>query len=113
MLLPRYLVAISLLAFALGALLRHSAGALTAVIALLLVVENVLMLVPVRAIQVISPFLPSTAGRRVLFDEEMISAIDAANGGAHLTAWQGFGVLLAWVVALLGLAAVLVRRGDA
>ena len=76
-------------------------------------VENVLMLVPVRAIQMISPFLPSTAGRRVLFDEEMISAIDAANGGAHLTAWQGFGVLLAWVVALLGLAAVLVRRGDA
>ncbi len=111
--LPLYLVAISLLAFAIGALLRHSAGALTSVIALLLVIENVLMLVPVRAIQVISPFLPSTAGRRVLLDEEMIGAIDAASTGAHLSAWQGYGVLAAWVVALLALAAVLLRRRDA
>ncbi len=111
--LPVYLVAIALLAFAVGALLRHSAGALTAVIALLLVVENVLMLIPMRAIEVISPFLPSTAGRRVLFDEEMLAMIESSTAGASLSPWQGYGVLLTWVVVLLALAAVRLRRRDA
>lgn len=111
--LPLYLAAIALLAFVVGALLRHSAGALTAVIALLLVVENVLMIIPLRAIELISPFLPSTAGRRLLFDSEMLAMTDAATNGAHLSPWQGYGVLLAWVVALGALAAVLLRRRDA
>jgi ABC-2 type transport system permease protein len=111
--LPLYLTAIALLAFAIGALLRHSAGALTAVIALLLVVENVLFLIPMRAIEVISPFLPSTAGRRILFDEEMVATVNAASSGAPLTPWQGYGVLVGWVVALLALAVVLLRRRDA
>ena len=111
--LPLYLAAIGLLAFAVGALVRHSAGALTAVIALLLVVENVLMMVPLGAVEQVSPFLPSTAGRRVLFDSEMIEAVDAATAGAHLAPWQGYAVLLAWVAALLALAAVRLRRRDA
>ena len=111
--LPLYLVAIALFAFAVGALVRHSAGALTAVIGLLLVVENVLMMIPLRAIELVSPFLPSTAGRRVLFDEEMLALVDAASTGAHLAPWQGYAVLVAWAVALLGLASVLLVRRDA
>ncbi|MDH4017044.1 MAG: ABC transporter permease, partial [Actinomycetota bacterium] len=111
--LPLYLAAIGLLAFAVGALVRHSAGALAGVIALLLVIENVLMMIPVRAIEAISPFLPTTAGRRVLFDSEMITTVNAATDGVHLTPWQGYAVLVAWVLVLLALAAVLLRRRDA
>ncbi|MDO8106840.1 ABC transporter permease subunit [Isoptericola sp. b441] len=111
--LPLYLMAISLFAFAVGALLRHSAGALTAVIALLLVVENVLMLIPLRFVELMSPFLPSTAGRRVLFDAETLSATDAMTNGAHLTPWEGYGVLLAWVLVLVTTAGWLLRRRDA
>lgn len=111
--LPLYLTAIALFAFGIGALLRHSAGALTGVIALLLVVENVLIMIPLRAVEVISPFLPSTAGRRVLFDSEMLATVDAATQGAHLGPWQGYAVLLAWVAVLLTAATVLVRRRDA
>ncbi len=111
--LPLYLIAIALFAFAVGALLRHSAAALTAVIALLLVVENVLMIIPLRVVELISPFLPSTAGRRVLLDSEMLTATDAATSGAHLTPWQGYGVLVAWAVVLLVAAAGLLRRRDA
>lgn len=111
--LPLYLAAIGLLALGVGALVRHSAAALTGMIALLLVVENVLTLIPLRAIEVISPFLPSTAGRNVLFDEEMLATVHAATTGAQLTPWQGYAVLVAWVVALLALAAVLLRRRDA
>jgi len=111
--LPLYLVAIALLAFAIGALLRHSAAALTAVIALLLVIENVLMIIPLRAVELISPFLPSTAGRRVLFDTEMLGATDVMTEGADLAPWLGYGVLLGWVLVLGALAAMMLRRRDA
>jgi ABC-2 type transport system permease protein len=111
--LPLYLMAIAAFAFAIGALLRHSAAALTAVIALLLVVENVLMLIPVRAIELISPFLPSTAGRRILFDPEMLEATDAITKGAHLSPWEGYAVLVGWVLVLGALAAIMLRRRDA
>ncbi len=111
--LPLYLMAIALFAFAVGALVRNSAAALTAVIALLLVVEGVLSIIPLRAIELISPFLPSTAGRRVLIDTEMLSMIDAGASGPHLDPWVGYGVLLVWVIVLGALAAVLLRRRDA
>jgi len=111
--LPLYLVAIALLAFAIGALVRHSAAALTAVIALLLVIENVLMIIPLRAVELISPFLPSTAGRRVLFDTEMLGATDVMTEGADLAPWLGYGVLLGWVLVLGALAAMMLRRRDA
>ena len=111
--LPLYLVAVCLLAFGAGALLRHTAGALTAVLALLLVIDNVVLLVPLRFFQEISPFLPSAAGRRVLFDDEMLAGLDAVATGTILTPWQGYAVLLGWVVLLLGTAAMLLRRRDA
>ena len=111
--LPLYLAAIGMLAFAVGALVRHSAAALTGVIALLLVVENVLFLVPVRAVELFSPFLPSTAGRLVLFDHETLAAIDAAGGGADPTPWQGYAVLIAWVAVLMWIAGARLRRRDA
>jgi len=111
--LPLYLVAIALFAFAIGALIRNSAAALTAVIALLLVVENVLMVIPLRAVELISPFLPSTAGRRVLFDAETLTATDAMTKGAHLAPWLGYGVLVVWALVLFALAAMMLRRRDA
>lgn len=110
---PLYLATIALFAFAVGALLRHSAGALAIVLALLLVVENVFALLPFRFFEVVSPFLPSTSGGRILLDSGTLEFMDAGSTGAHLTAWQGYGVLVAWVVVLLTAAAVLLRRRDA
>ncbi len=111
--LPLYLVAIALFSFAIGALVRNSAAALTGVIALLLVVETVLSMIPLRAVELISPFLPSTAGRRVLIDSEMLNTIDGGSTGAHLDPWIGYGVLVVWVIVLSVVAAVLLRRRDA
>ena len=111
--LPLYLMAIAGFAFVVGALFRHSAAALTAVIALLLVVENVLMIIPLRAVELISPFLPSTAGRLLLFDNEMLDTAAGMTAGAHLSPWQGYAVLVGWVLVLGAAAAVLLRRRDA
>jgi hypothetical protein len=49
----------------------------------------------------------------VRFDEEMLAAVDATADGAVLTPWLGYGVLLAWIVAIVALAVTRLRRGDA
>jgi ABC-2 type transport system permease protein len=110
---PLYLGTIALFSFAIGALFRHSAGALAVVLGLLLVVENVFSALPFRFFEVVSPFLPSTAGGRILMDAETLESMNEVAKGAELTAWQGYGVLVAWTVLLLAAATVLMRRRDA
>ncbi len=106
-----YLTGIALLALAFGALIRHSAGALAAVLGLLLVVENVFALIPLTFFREVSPFLPATAGSQVMLPEELAGAM--SSGGVDLTPWQGYGVMLAWVAVVMVVAAVLLRRRDA
>jgi len=113
-----YLVAIGLLAFAIGALLRHSAAALASVLGLLLVVENVFRAIPATFFRNVSPFLPSTAGQQLTQTQESIDQARAAGKALGSTAavldpWQGYGVMMLWVVVLLAVAAVLLRRRDA
>lgn len=109
---PLYLTAIALLALAIGALLRHSAGALATVLGLLLVIEN-LFQIPWKPLQLIRPFLPGTAGSQIFTKQAEIDAMAQGAVGAVLGPWQGYGVLLAWVAVLLTAAAVLLRRRNA
>ena len=61
-----------------------------------------------------SPFLPNVAGAQVTQTSEQIAQAASFNPDIiSLTAWQGFGVLAAYVVVLLAAAAVLLRRRDA
>ncbi|HEY0185980.1 MAG TPA: ABC transporter permease subunit [Cellulomonas sp.] len=111
---PLYMVGIALLAFAIGALLRHSAAALATVLGLLLVVETLFSALPIHVLRLISPFLPSSAGQQVLSSStESIESLRAASDVAVLTPWQGFGVMIAWGLVLLAVASVLLRRRDA
>lgn len=110
---PLYLAATALFAFAVGALLRHSAGALALVLGLLLVLENLFAALPFTFFEKVSPFLPSTAGSRILSEDAALDTMNMVTDGVHLTPWQGYGVLLAWVAVLLTAAAVLLRRRDA
>ena len=108
-----YLVAIALLAFAIGALLRHSAAALATVLGLLLVVENVFRAIPATFFRNVSPFLPSTAGQQITSTQASIDTARAASTATVLDPWQGYGVMVLWVVVLVAVAAVLLRRRDA
>ncbi|WP_263731755.1 ABC transporter permease subunit [Cellulomonas sp. SG140] len=112
-----YLATTTLFAFALGALLRHSAAALGVVLTLLLVIENainVLAQVVWKWLQHVTPFLPASAGSRLTMTEQQITATNDANlYHVHLTAWQGYGVLVVWVVVILAFAAVRLRSRDA
>jgi ABC-2 type transport system permease protein len=108
-----YLVAIGLLAFAVGAIVRVSAGALASVLGLLLVVEVMFRTIPADFFRNVSPFLPGTAGHQLLATQAGIEQARAATSAPVLGPWTGYAVMLAWVAALLTLAAVLLRRRDA
>jgi len=109
---PLYLTAIALFAFAVGALLRHSAGALTAVLGLLLVIES-LFQIPWKPLQMISPFLPGTAGSKLLMPQKLLDSLAQDAVGPVLGPWAGFAVLLVWVAVPLTAAAVLLKKRNA
>jgi len=109
-----YLATIGAFAFAVGALLRHSAAALATVLGLMLVVESLVRGIPWEPLEYVRPFMPSSSGYLLAQSQERIDTINAMAGhGIHLSAWGGYAVLVGWVVVLLGLAAVLLKRRDA
>ncbi|HEY8720095.1 ABC transporter permease subunit [Pengzhenrongella sp.] len=100
-----YLAAIGLLGLALGALLRHAAGAIGALFVLLLLAPNLLgLLLPDSWEPHVLPYLPSNAG-------SSFTSLVPPDG--MLSAGTGAAVLAAWLVVLLGAAAVLLKRRDA
>jgi ABC-2 type transport system permease protein len=101
---PLYLVGIALLAYAIGALLRHTAGGIAAVLGLLLVVEPLISSVPWKVFTTIAPYLPQSAGQQI---------ISVGSPERVLTAWEGYGVLLLWGVVLYALASLMMKRRDA
>ncbi|SCL17076.1 ABC-type transport system involved in multi-copper enzyme maturation, permease component [Micromonospora nigra] len=99
-----YLAGVGVLGMAVGALLRNTAGAITTVVALLLVVPGVISLLPESVSDAVSPYLPSNAGEAFM---SISSHQDLLSPGA------GAAVFVGWLVALVGTATVLLRRRDA
>lgn len=100
-----YLSAVALLGLALGSILRQAAGAIGIVFALLLIMPGLLDLVlPAAASDAILRYLPSNAG-------SAFTATFATD--ALLSPVTGALVVVGWVAAFLGIAAVLLKRRDA
>jgi ABC-2 type transport system permease protein len=99
-----YLAMLGLFALAIGQLIRHTAGAITTVIALVLVLVPLAGLLPGSIGKHVSAYLPTTAGQQIMqiYPKDQI-----------LSAWQGFGVFGIWTAVLLALAALLLVRRDA
>jgi ABC-2 type transport system permease protein len=112
-----YLTLIAVLAFAIGALLRNSAGGIATALGLLLVVPIVVQLAAglTRAdwLQGADALLPSTAGAQLFtFAAPTGSDLGAAAQPLVLNGWGGLGVLVAWIAVFLVPALILVRRRD-
>lgn len=99
-----YLTLIGLIGAALGWIVRNTPGALVSYFALVLVVPVLLGNVLGTWGRDVSHYLPSVAGG------SFVSSV-AEPGALH--PWPGLLVLVVWVVALTGLAAVRLRRRDA
>lgn len=107
-----YLAGVGLLGLGLGALIRHTAGAITAALGILLLLSTLVQLLMLASdwFTGIYPYLPSTAGERIAAPE-----VTAAVAGAPtvLAPWTGFAVFMVYVAVTLIAAAVMLRRRDA
>ncbi|SFF42861.1 ABC transporter permease subunit [Blastococcus tunisiensis] len=107
-----YLAGVGLLGLGLGALIRHTAGAITAALGVLLLLSTVVQLLMLTSdwFTGVYPYLPSTAGERIA-SPEVTAAVD--GGPVVLAPWTGFAVFMAYVAVTLIGAAVSLRRRDA
>ena len=112
-----YLALIGILSLAIGAIVRNSAGGIAAALGLILVVPIVLrILVGVTRAewaQNVGAFLPDSAGGRMYAYTAGVVAQAGSPDAIVLDPWQGALVLVAWVVVLLVIASVLLKRRDA
>ncbi|MFT4029421.1 MAG: ABC transporter permease subunit [Protaetiibacter sp.] len=99
-----YLAAIAALATAIGMLVRNVIAGLAVTLPLVTILPSVVASIPVQVIRDAVAYFPTTAGRMLISDLPSTAA---------LTPWQGYLVLLAWVVVLWATAAVTLRARDA
>lgn len=100
-----YLAMLGLFALAIGAIVRHTAAAITGVIGFVLVLSPLAQLLPGSIGDHIHAYLPAEAG-------QLIAKTHQAKGDL-LTPWQGYGVFAIWTALLLAVALVLLKRRDA
>ena len=100
-----YLTVLGLFALAIGGLIRHTAGAITAVIGMVLVIFPLAGLLPSSWGAHVHAYLPTIAGQLITQDKPTADQL--------LSAWQGFGVFCAWTALLLIIGGYLLQRRDA
>src|SRR5580658_2111625 len=102
-----FVTLVALIAFGVGALVRHTAGAIAIVIAALFIIPVLEQALPSNWRWDIMRFLPDAAN-------QVVSVTIASNGNPHLwSAWPQLGVTALWAAVLLGAGAYLFRKRDA
>ena len=101
-----FVTAVAMIAFGLGAIIRHTAGAITSAIGLMFVLPIIFQVLPDTWRWDIIRFFPDAAGR--------VLSVTIGQHNPHLwSAWPQFGVTLVYAVVLLGVGAYLFRKRDA
>ena len=98
-----YLMLVGVLALAIGAILRNTAGAISAFAALFFVIPPLLLILPSNWHDAINPYLPSEAGNAFL--------VTSNPGG--LAPLPGLALFIGYIALALAVAAVLLVRRDA
>ena len=102
-----FLTACGMLAYGLGAILRHTAGAITAAIGLLFVLSILVNFLPQSWQNNVDKWMPAIAGAQIWTTKP-------ASGGPHLfSAWPGFAVLAVYAVVAIVAGLALFRTRDA
>jgi ABC-2 type transport system permease protein len=102
-----FVTLVALIAFGVGALVRHTAGAIAIVIALMFIIPILENALPSNWHFDMMRFLPDAAN-------QVVSVTIAGNNNAHLwSAWPQLGVTALWAAALVGIGVYLFRKRDA
>jgi ABC-type transport system involved in multi-copper enzyme maturation permease subunit len=101
-----FVTAAALIAYGIGAILRHTAGTIGAAVGILFVLPIIVQLLPSSWRDDIERFVPGSSGTLLT---QTVGIPDA-----HLwSMWPQFGVTLIWVAVLVGVGAYLFRKRDA
>jgi ABC-2 type transport system permease protein len=101
-----FVTVVALIAFGLGAIIRHTAGAITSAIGLLFVLSIIIQLLPDTWRWDIMRFFPDAAGR--------VLSVTVGPSNPHLwSAWPQFLVTVIWAVVLVGAGGYLFGKRDA
>ena len=101
-----FVTVVALIAFGLGSIIRHTAGAITSAIGLMFIIPIIVQLLPDTWRWDIMRFFPDAAGR--------VLSVTVGQQNPHLwSAWPQFGVTLIYAAVLLGVGAYLFRTRDA
>ena len=98
-----YLALLGLLSLAIGVIVRHSAGAVAVLFALLLVLPAMTEGLPDSLQEAINPYLPAYAGQAIFRTSE---------SGHLLHPWQGLALFIAYTATALIIATIVIRRRD-
>ncbi len=100
-----YLAGLGLMSLGVGFIVRHTAGAVSGMLAFIFVVSNMVFLIPGETGEWIGKLMPGNAGSAI--------ASPVPFNPILLDAWPGFAVFMLETAAVMALAWVLVRRRDA
>jgi ABC-2 type transport system permease protein len=100
-----YLSVLGLFAMGLGGIIRHTAGAITGVIAFVLVLAPLTQLIPGKIGKYVHAYLPTEAGQLIGQAHQQADQV--------LSPWEGFGVFCLWTAVLLVIAGYLLKTRDA
>jgi ABC-type transport system involved in multi-copper enzyme maturation permease subunit len=101
-----YLGLLGVFAVGLGTIIRNGAGAIAALLGLILVLPAVLQALPTSLRDSIDKFLPGNAGQAIFHNGSI-------KGTTSLSPWVGIAVFAVYAAVSLGIGLVLVRRRDA
>jgi ABC-2 type transport system permease protein len=102
-----FVTLVAIIAFGVGAIVRHTAGTIAIVIAALFIIPVLEHALPDNWHFDIMRFLPDAAN-------QVVSVTIASNANPHLwSAWPQLGVTALWAAALLAAGAYLFRKRDA
>jgi ABC-2 type transport system permease protein len=99
-----YLAIVAVSSLGLGTIIRSGAGAIAAAVGVLLILPPLFMLVPLKWLQDLAPYLLSSAGGQMH---------TIPNGSTDVEGWVAVIVSVAWAVVSLAIAAVMLKRRDA
>jgi hypothetical protein len=98
-----YVGALALLALGLATIIRHTAGAITALVALVFIIPIVSNLLPDSLQRDVSRWLPANAGS---------SITNVVRTSDSLSPWTGYAVFLAWCAVAIGVGWYILRTRD-
>ncbi|HEV8105709.1 MAG TPA: ABC transporter permease subunit [Gaiellaceae bacterium] len=99
-----YLGVVAVMTVGIGAILRSTAGAISAFAAVFFVLPPLMNVLPTSWNNAISPYLPSNAGRAI---------IQLTQDSSSLAPWTGFALFAGYAAVALALGAVLLKLRDA